>query len=117
MAGLVVADSRGGFSERVADSVCRVLDVRCGKSAREAIFWNVWMTKSIGLDEVANGPQEFIENLRGIYGDLAAVLEEAMVEELRNEFGLGREVRSERESLLGVLERAQSACPRASPSA
>jgi hypothetical protein len=115
MAELVVSDSRGGFSERVADSVCRVLDVRCGKPAREAIFWNLSMTKSIGLAEVSSGPQQFIESLTAIYGSLAAVFEEAMVDELRKEFGLEREVPLEHESLAGVLERAESASRRLAP--
>jgi hypothetical protein len=116
IAGLVDADSRSGFSERVADSVCRVLDVRCGKPAREAIFWNLSITKSVGLGEVASGPKEFIESLTAIYGDMAAVFEEAMVEDLRKEFGLEREVRLERESLARVLERAENASPRLAPS-
>jgi len=116
MAGLVIADSHKEFSWRVADSVCRVLDARCGKSAREAIFWNLLMTKSIGLGEVARGPQEFIETLTAIYGGKAAAFEQAMVEELRKEFMLERDMRLERESLAGVLERAKNASARPSPS-
>jgi len=100
----------------VADSVCRVLDARCGKPAREAIFWNLSMTKSIGLGQVVSGPQQFIESLAAIYGDRTDVFEQAMVEELRKEFGLEWEGRFEHESLAGVLERAESASKRMPPS-
>jgi len=74
------------------------------------------MTKSIGLGQVVSGPQQFIESLAAIYGDRTDVFEQAMVEELRKEFGLEWEGRFEHESLAGVLERAESASKRMPPS-
>jgi hypothetical protein len=106
--GYDYTENHSKFSKRVTDSVCRVLDSRLGRAARDSIFWNLSITSVIGLGDIADMPYLFISGLKAIYGGAMETLELAMVEELRLEFGLNEnnegQVRHER--FVDVLARA-----------
>jgi hypothetical protein len=87
IATYAAAERRSEFAKRVADSVCRVLDSTCGRGTRDAVFWNLSITRNIGQGDIADKPAIFMESLHEIFGSLTRTLEEAMVEELRIEFG------------------------------
>jgi hypothetical protein len=117
-AGYAYTELHGKFSKRVTDSVCRVLDSKCGRAGRDAIFWNLSMTSLIGEGDISDNPTLFVEGLTAIYGSATKPLEDAMVAELRTEFGLGppvqdegREGRVGSERFAGVLARAGNAGP------
>ena len=88
MAAFDYTEQHAKSAKRVTDSVCIVLDSRCGQSAREAVFWNLSMTSNLGQGEISDRPAAFMEGLTAIYVGAARALEDAMVEALQKEFSL-----------------------------
>src|ERR1700730_2465248 len=74
---------------RVFNSVFRVLRTIVGEQAGESIFWNLQMTRGLSRDDIPERPAQFVEGIRGIFGDEATkMMEIAMAKELQKEFGL-----------------------------
>jgi hypothetical protein len=98
------------FDRRVAESVGRVFDSLFGHGTQAVIYWNLLITRKLGPGEIVEKPSQFMEGLGAIFGSDTQMLEEAMVEELRKEFGLGFPPRptqdGSKERFVGVLERA-----------
>lgn len=56
---------------------------------QEVIYWDLFMTKKIGRNEIMNKPAEFIEWLQTIYGQAGtAVFEYMLNREIKREFGV-----------------------------
>jgi len=52
------------------------------------IFWNLYVTRNIGRDDILNKPTEFIEGVKAIYGEAGTVVfEYKMTKEITREFG------------------------------
>lgn len=83
-------ESRAVVAARVKDCVGRALHA-VGSSAamQQTIYWNLSVTKSLGPDDIVDKPSEFIEGLRGIFGEAGIVVLEYMItREVKREFGL-----------------------------
>lgn len=101
-------DNRGGlyhanqvaafdFSERQAAFAARVMScigraflaIGASSQTQELVFWNLYVTRNLGRDDVMNRPEEFIEGVKDIYGEAGVVVfEHMMTKEIKKEFGL-----------------------------
>jgi hypothetical protein len=84
------SERRAALAERVMNCIGRAFhDIGAGPEMQDTIFWNLQMTKDIGLTEIIDEPEEFIAGLQGIYGAAGtAVFEYMLSREIRREFGL-----------------------------
>ena len=89
------------YSERQAALAARVLKcasrtfeaIGAGPATQEVIFWNLYVTRNLGRDEIADKPSEFVEGLKAIYGEAGMVVfEYKMIKEIKLEFGLAAEL-------------------------
>lgn len=83
-------ENRAVVAARVKDCVGRALHA-VGSSAamQQTIYWNLSVTKSLGPDDILDRPSEFLEGLRGIFGEAGIiVLEYMLAREIKREFGL-----------------------------
>ena len=81
-------EKRTAFGARMLDCVSRAFDsVGTGPLMRDYIYWSL----SLGMDDIVDRPERFMEALREVMGDAGAtVYEYKLVEEIRKEFQLLR---------------------------
>jgi hypothetical protein len=84
------SERRDAISARVMDCLRRAFEaIGAGSQTQEIVFWNLNMTKNILRNEIMDKPEEFIEGLRGIYGEAGTVVfEYVLIREIKREFGL-----------------------------
>jgi hypothetical protein len=84
------AERRDAIAARIQDCLKRAFHaIGASSQTQEIIFWNLYMTKNIGRDEVMDKPADFVEGLRDIYGEAGTVVFESMLRrEIKREFGL-----------------------------
>jgi len=82
---------------RVADCVVRAFNaIGASPQTQEIVFWNIYVVKNVGRKEVIDKAAEFVEGVRGIYGEVGTVVFESMLKrELRREFGPTNELVNE----------------------
>lgn len=85
------------YSERQAAFVARILNcisrafhaIGASSQTLEVIYWNLYVTRNLGRDDIVNKPAEFIEGVKAIYGEAGtAVFEYMMEKEIKREFGI-----------------------------
>jgi hypothetical protein len=83
------SEQRAAVAARITDCVVRAFHaIGASSLTQEIIFWNLYMTKNVGRNEVMDRPAEFIEGLRGIYGEAGTSIFESMLRrEIKREFG------------------------------
>ena len=83
------------YSERQAAYVARIMDclsrafyaIGASSHTQEVVFWNLFVTKNIGRNEIIRKPAEFIEGLQAIYGEAGMVVFGSMMRrEIKREF-------------------------------
>jgi hypothetical protein len=84
------SEQRDAMAARITDCVVRAFHaIGASSQTQEIVFWNLFMIKNVGRNEVMDKPAEFIEGLRGIYGEAGTVVFESMLKrEIRREFDL-----------------------------
>jgi len=87
------SERRALLAVRVMNCIRRAFhNIGAGPEMQDTVFWNLQMTKDIGLTEILEEPEDFIEGLRAIYGQAGtAVFEYMLAREIRREFGLDAE--------------------------
>lgn len=85
------SERKAAFAARILKCACRAFhDIGASPAMQEIIFWNLYVTRDLDRDEIAERPTDFIEGLEAIYGGAAVVVfEYMMTRALKNEFGLG----------------------------
>src|SRR5439155_4186066 len=67
-----------------------------GAEAQQVVYWNLLVTTNIRQNEILDKPEEFVEGLRGIYGEAGTSVFEFMLRrEVVREFDLVAAVGSE----------------------
>jgi hypothetical protein len=89
------AENRKTFVTKVRDCALRTFDqIGTSLKMQDLIFWNLSVTKKVGVDEVADKPAEFIEGMRAIFGEAGAdVFEYLLVREIKRDFGFAGDAR------------------------
>jgi len=115
-ARLSYAERRKVFAERMMECVSfAFFAIGTSPAMEDYIYWKL----SLGLNEVVDKPQKFMEGLREIFGEAgAAVYEGELVKAVQKEFGLvrapGSEERTRHRPLGELLQAAVTAawmCP------
>ncbi len=80
---------QAAFAARIKDCVSRAFHaIGAGSQTQEIIFWNLYVTRNLERDDIANKPDEFIEGLKSIYGEAGVkVFEYMLTREIKREFG------------------------------
>jgi len=84
------SERQAAFAARIMNCVSRAFDAIGASSAtQEIVFWNLYVTRNLGRNEIIDKPTEFIEGLKNIYGEAGVVVfEYTMTKEIKSEFGL-----------------------------
>ena len=84
------SERRDAIAARIMDCVSRAFHaIGAGSQTQETVFWNLYMTKNVGRNEIMDKPAEFIEGLQAIYGEAGTVVFEYMFRrEIKREFGV-----------------------------
>jgi len=90
LAALERSEKLDAIAARITDCVVRAFQaIGASSVTQEIVFWNIHMTKNVGRSEIMDKPAEFMEGIRGIYGDAGSAIFESMLRrEMRREFGL-----------------------------
>ncbi len=84
------SERHAALAARITGCVSRAFyAIGAGSATEEVVYWNLYMTRDVGRNEIADKPAEFIEGLRAIYGEAGTVVFEYMLKrEIKREFGL-----------------------------
>ncbi|HEV2172701.1 MAG TPA: hypothetical protein VGR71_03995 [Nitrospira sp.] len=87
------SERRMGFAVRIKDCVSRAFHaIGAGPQTQEMIYWNLYVTKNLGRDDILDKPSEFIEGVKAIYGEAGIkVFEYMLTREIKKEFGINAE--------------------------
>lgn len=93
VAAFQYSEAREDFASRVAKCISRAFDaIGASAATQQLIFWNISVTNNVGVGEIASKPVEFMEGLRGIYGEAAMVVYQyKLMKEIRKEFSLSED--------------------------
>jgi hypothetical protein len=85
---------QAAIAARVLSCAGRTFEaIGAGPATQEVIFWNLYVTRNLGRDQIADKPSEFVEGLKAIYGEAGMVVfEYKMIKELKLEFDLNAEL-------------------------
>ena len=92
------------YSERRAALAARIKDcvslafraIGASPQTQEVIYWNLYVTRNLGRDNILDKPAEFIEGVKAIYGEAGtAVFEYMLTREIKREFAITAEFEKE----------------------
>jgi hypothetical protein len=87
------SERQAAFAARIRDCVGGAFHaIGAGPQTQEIIFWNLYVTRNLERDDIVNNPNEFIEGVRSIYGEVGIrVFEYMLTREIKREFGITAE--------------------------
>jgi len=87
------SERQAAFATRIMNCISRAFHaIGASSQTQELVFWNLYMTRNLGRDDIMNKPEEFIEGVKDIYGEAGIVVfEHMMTKEIKKEFGLTAE--------------------------
>lgn len=74
-AAYVCSDPQDALGPRISSCVVKAFDsMGVSHATQDVIFWNLSVTKGLGRGEVVDKPSEFLDGLRGIFGEAGLVV-------------------------------------------
>ncbi len=77
----------GEFEDKILMCIDRGLN-HLGETVKYVIFWHIENTFGLKRDKIPDKPEEFLRGLEGMYGSGAKIIEEDIVREIIDEFGI-----------------------------
>lgn len=87
------SERQAAFAIRIKNCISRAFHATgAGPQTEEVIYWNLYITRNLGRDEIVNKPTEFIDGVKVIYGEAGIrVFEYMLAREIKKEFGITAE--------------------------
>ena len=106
LGALIASDRLAGYANRVMNCISRAFrGMGASPEMQDILFWKLQMTRNIGVREIVNNPEEFIEGMKVVYGQAGtAVFEHMLAREIRREFGLQSAMDGEQIKKIGVCD-------------
>ena len=78
------------MAARIANCLGRAFHaIGASPATQEVIYWNLYITRNIGRNDIMDNPVEFIAGVKAIYGEAGIVVFDYMLRrEIKREFGL-----------------------------